>query len=378
MRLMLTSFGIEQAIVGQPTRGSMFIRMPPVSFRRLSAAFVPDYELLLLSDSLVMDGESFGQLVESPLRAYSQVADTLRALRGEGRIELVDFVSILRANSDLLGRMIEHDMRVLDQWVEPLRRSLTAWQEFARQSVETIRWMADDLLFGHRVPLEMHQAAHGAGNISLLIDEALSSSEKRKRKEFRDPLREVLRSYLAYVNANLVLSNELGVAFHDWLDFSPFYTAKFLTVGRDRDSVQQGRDQLERLFTVSFPELAILDTKGLVRALNDKRLEDLRQLVADAVAGKVKFDEEFAKAVLTRVLRNETKTRKIRNVLGYATMPVGFLPWIGTPLQKLTEEAIGIPLERKMKARNKWFYMLSEIADSSESQKSSEDQRLNQ
>jgi hypothetical protein len=199
---------------------------------------------------------------------------------------------------------------------------------------------------------------------SFLVEDALSSSEKRKRKEYREPLRQVLRSYLAYVNANLILSNELGITFHDWLDFTPFYAAKFLSVGKDRDAVSEGQEQVERLFTISFPELAIRDTKALIRALNDKRLDDLRSLVNDAIAGKVKFDEQFAKSVLTEVLDSEKRARKVRNILGYASMPVGFLPWIGTPLQKILEEAIGTPLERKLKTKNRWFYMLSEIADS--------------
>lgn len=403
MRLMLTSFGIEQAVMGEAQPGaepgSMFRRMPPVSFRRISGTFVPDYELLLLSDTILMDGASFGQLVQSPLGAYTQVADTLNALRAEGRIELVDFVSILRANSNLLDRMLEHDMKTLDQWVDPLRRSLNTWREFVQDSRDVMRGMAeeqydrkdspdghDDIswqrnmhahamhgtiadVFAH----EMHHAMSEAHSISFLIEDALSSSEKRKRKEYRDPLREVLRSYLAYVNANLVLSNELNVAFHDWLDFTPFYALKFLSVGKDRDGAHEGRDQLERLFTVSFPDLAIRDTRSLVRALNDKRIEDLRKLVDDALAGKVTFDEEFAKAVLTEVLQCEKKARKVRNVLGYASMPVGFLPWIGTPAQKLIEEAIGTPLEHKIKAKNKWFYMLSEIADSMGPEKSGGD-----
>ena len=176
-------------------------------------------------------------------------------------------------------------------------------------------------------------------------------------------MRDVLQAYLAYVNANLVLASELEVPFHDWLDFTPFYSAKFLSVGKKEDQTQTGRKQVERLFTVAFPELAIQDTSSLLKVLNDKRVQDLRQLIGDAVLGKVQFDERFAKSVLAEVLQSERKVTRFRNVLGYLTLPIGFIPGIGTPAQKLVEEAVGMPVAKKMKQKHEWFYMLSEIAD---------------
>src|SRR5258708_24250855 len=101
MRLMLTSFGIESEFHVEPVvgleegmhTGSMFHRMPPVSFRTINEAFLPDYALLLLCDEIVMDEPSFDRLLKSSPLAYSGVADTFRALKAEGRIALVDFSS---------------------------------------------------------------------------------------------------------------------------------------------------------------------------------------------------------------------------------------------------------------------------------------------
>ena len=65
MKVMLTSFGIEQSISPGHFGGtmSMFHRMPPVSFLCVNEAFVPDYDLLLLCNAVVMDGDSFERLV---------------------------------------------------------------------------------------------------------------------------------------------------------------------------------------------------------------------------------------------------------------------------------------------------------------------------
>lgn len=103
-----------------------------------------------------------------------------------------------------------------------------------------------------------------------------------------------------------------------------------------------------------------------MKALNDRRVEDLRSLVAEAALGNVEFDNEFAKAVLLEVFRDSERARRWRNVVGYVTMPIGFIPWIGTPAQKIVEEGIRAPMEKHLKQKHRWFYMLSELAEAAE------------
>lgn len=173
----------------------------------------------------------------------------------------------------------------------------------------------------------------------------------------------MLQSYLSYVNANIVLSNELGVGFHDWADFLPFYRLKFLSVGKEHIEEERRIEESQKLFEVSFPEFAIADTHTLIKALQDKCVADLRELVEKAVKGDVTFDQEFARSVLNKVLGIERRTRRYRNIISYITMPIGFVPWVGTAAQKVIEEAVGTPLEKKLKQKYRWFYLLSDLAE---------------
>jgi len=380
---MLTSFGVEHSLLSESGHETMFQHMPPVSFRRINETFMPDFELLLLCDSIVMDEASFDRLVHRSVPAYLRVSETFQALRSEGRVELKDFSSTLRDHVELLDRMIEHDLKSLDQWVKPLSESLNLWMHFLQRSMKLIRidregWR-DQFPFRGVRPDEIHltnfivHEAHSTAALyldetedsSMLVYEALESSEKRKRRKYRGALRDVLRSYLTYVDANLILSHQFDVGLHDWLDLTPFYATKFLSVGQGEDPVVESKTQLERLFTVPFPDLALHNTRALIKALNDKRIEDLRRLVAEAVAGHVQFDDEFAKAVLRDVFRSSERAKHWRSVIGYATLPIGLIPWVGTPVQKIVEESVSIPIERKLKQTHRWFYMLSEIAESS-------------
>jgi hypothetical protein len=98
------------------------------------------------------------------------------------------------------------------------------------------------------------------------------------------------------------------------------------------------------------------------RCYKDKRIEDLRTLVCDATAGKVEFDDSFAKAILSEVFKCERKAGRFRNILSYVTLPLGFIPYVGTFAQKAVEETIARIRERKIKEKHRWFYLMSEVA----------------
>ncbi len=362
MRVMLTSFGIDHSLLRTVIKKSIFQQMPPVSFRRFGEVFIPDYELLLLSDRIIMDEASFHCLVHDSVTAYSLVADTFKALKSEGRIETKDFLSILRPKADLLKRMVDHDLNSMDQWMVPLRESLSIWENFLQMSMNTphfFHWPISairNLVHDEKTEMGMIYSS-----IQLLLQK---SPEAQELTQILDILRDVLRTYLTYVNSNLILSHSLNIGFHDWLDFLPFYTAKFLSVGQDGIPIEKSRSQLEKLFTIPFPDLTIRDTSSFIKAINDKRIEDLRQLVSEAASGRVQFDDKFAKSVLLDVFKDSQRARKWRSITGYLTLPLGFIPGVGTLVQKAAEEGVGIPLENSLKRKHRWFYMLSEIAES--------------
>lgn len=378
---MLTSFGIAEKDPELPEDRSLFYRMPPVSMQHtVSNFFMPDYAALILCEKVLLDESSFRSLEEKPHRSFTRIADAIKQLYNEGFIKLVDFRVILKRNENLLQKMLEHDLNMLDQWVEPLRASLNIWRPFVHRSCELIRdhneslhseafhpqirrdLMRDDSLL--QISPMIHQSLYQTSAYeTYLMDEALVSSKKRKLSVYREALRPVIRSYLSYVNANIVLSNEIGAGFHDWADFLPFYRLKFLSVGKEDIEGECKINEAQKLFEVTFPEFEITDTRTLIKVLQDKRIADLRELVENAVKGEVTFDQEFARSVLKEVFGIERLTNRYRRIISYVTMPIGFAPWVGSAAQKVIEEAVGTALERKLKQKYRWFYLLSDLVE---------------
>lgn len=383
---MLTSFGItepHQKAIENQKAPSLFYRMPPVSMRGLTNTFMPDYATLLLYEKLLMDETSFYILKENSDPLYSDMADTIVLLHSEGFVELVDFSSILQQNDFLFQKMIENDLKFIDQWVEPLKDSLVIWLEFTEKArdlaLKSQKW---ETLYpptrgaAYFEPNENAQAANlsrimhivnnTAGLTYSLAREALDSSRKRRKPEYRDAFREALQSYLSYVNANLLISNELNVGFHDWADIQPFYQQKFLYVGQEDRKTLKQEETSRKLFEISFPEFTIDDPVTFLKVVQDRRIEDLRQLVTESVDGNVTFDNDFAKNVLKEVLYTERRISRYRNIVSYLTIPIGFIPWVGTAVQKVIEDGIGFAIKHKLQKKHQWFYLFSEVVEKPE------------
>jgi hypothetical protein len=377
MELMLTSFGIAEEEVEPTEDQSLFYAMPPVNMRHACRnSFMPDYAALLLCDKVILDESSYHALEKRPHSSYRVVADSMKCLYKEGFIKLVDFRGILRCKRNLLQKMLKYDLKMLDLWEEPLEESLNIWQNFCYKMIDLIREGRDHVILHETTPsrsmtkLELspkrnrhHFVISSSGTILSSVHKGRDPVIERKSLKERDTLRQVLKSYLSYINANIVLSHELRVGFHDWADFLPFYHKKFLSVGQEEIEEERQIGESQKLFEVSFPELAIIDTRSLVKVLQDKRVAELRALVEKAVKGEVVFDREFARSVLWDVLKIEWKIKTYRRIISYVTEPFGFVPKVGSAVQMLIREAAGRGLERKLKEKYRWFYLLSDIVE---------------
>jgi hypothetical protein len=80
MDLLLTAFGVASS--PDLNAESLFYRMPPA---RVGEVFLPDYEVLLLCDRIVMDTQTFDRL-RSDMRnpAYKTVAELATFWREKG------------------------------------------------------------------------------------------------------------------------------------------------------------------------------------------------------------------------------------------------------------------------------------------------------
>jgi hypothetical protein len=393
VKLMLTSFSIGKY-------PSIFNRLPPMDIRAPIRDFRPEYSLLILSDKFILDKVSFELLMDVRGPLFKQVGHMTKLLQAEGFLELADYSSIIRENSELLRRMTQNDLASAKQWMKILVNSATAWRTFIDNATPQLglNWkpyrtpepepllyeMSDselserrgrDSLFGKLTSyawnfgysfVEIHGHATTANpsqrfaypirKLFWVVDRQINHGETSSALE------RILISYLDYVNANLILSNEMQAGLHDWADFLPFYEQKFITVGYDKPPGVAQAEASHQLFDIAFPEFSVQSPEHLLRLLMHRRVRELRTLIDEASEGKVIFDEDFARSVYREVFRIDIERMKQRRLLGYLTLPMSFIPMIGNFAQPLFQEVAGTMLERRLVKPYRWFYMLSDVA----------------
>jgi hypothetical protein len=147
----------------------------------------------------------------------------------------------------------------------------------------------------------------------------------------------------------------------------PFYRQKFLTLGHENLPGEKAAEASRQLFEISFPELAVTSPRHLISILRHKRVNELRTLVQEAADGRTVFDEDFARSVFREVIGTERTMARRRRIMSYVTAPLGFIPVVGNVAQIAVQEIADTVLQNRLTKKYRWFYMLSDLAESSTS-----------
>jgi hypothetical protein len=378
MDLILTSFGLGMKDGGDE---NAFYRLPPLIFHRASGRLTLDNAGLLMFDRVVVDALSYERVLHPSVpdgpwitpeikdqlrRATEEYSDFLKALEKSGRLIPKNFDRIISDNKQLLQQALQYDMKNITKWATPFQASLEKWHSL----VDRLRLVGQQNR-DKPTDLEVQEAEFSAAQAHSLASrfypihecvEALKNWKKKQPVSLRDMSRDFLRDYLSYVNINVMLSYEYESPFIDWEDMEPFYEMKFKTAGRHEQPGRSAMIQSRKLFEVVFPYFSPRSYKALARAINDKRVDELRNLVSDAVAGKVDFDSDFAIRTLKEVLKVERYANIRRKITGWATLPLGLIPVLGTGVQKGAEEGLNAVWSGRPLRKYNWFYFIDELS----------------
>jgi hypothetical protein len=386
MEVLLTSFGIAE----QSSNDGLFYRMPPAAMTlplKPGERLRPDYTALLLCDRLVIDAAAWDRLssgAHHPL--YEETADLMQRLHGEGLLRIEDFTAVLGTEAPLLEEMTTGDLRGgTGRWLQHLYEWADGWDEFVQsetgRNISRLLRMHLPEELGYR---QLHQLpgadydcappvtiwlTDGSTSMSDMPDLPLHVSQRDRSSESlrrllrsdRQLAKNVIRRLLDYVNANLLLARHYNLGLHDWSHFNTFYRSKFLAVGQGTPPGVEGREKIKQLFEVSFPELNTWDPSRFMKILTDKRIAELRRLVDSAISANAEFDREFAARTLQEVLWLEKRTTRVRNIASWITLPLGFLPMVGTPVEKLVDEVAARIIDRKINKDYRWFFLISDV-----------------
>jgi hypothetical protein len=345
-----------------------FFSMPAISLQTVGPGFIPDYPVFLLFDEFVIDEKTYHLLSKREHWGYNEYADLVQTLYEAGRLTIESYESLLEPYKDVVKEAVEYDLGMLRSWHREFEELASRWKKFANIASREITQR-----IGTREPTKEEDAILFCIQYSelgmvptpdgLLILDALKSWNKALDPIIRKRTRFITGDYFRYVTSNILLSNITGAIAHEWFDLEPLYLRKLSVGGHPEPDAVGEMKQARKLFEIMFSEFHPKDSASFVNLLEDSRVESLRTLLRRATLGEEEFDSEFATRTYREVLKVEHAIAAKRNLVGWLSQPLGFIPWVGSFLQKATEVASGRMIEARFKKDMDWFFLISSVEE---------------
>lgn len=364
------------------------VRIPPLSPTHIGHF---DYFPFLLFDKVVVDRESYENVInwykkprgkEFPY-IHKDAVEILKYLESTGHLLLKNYDDVLEPFAEAIRKQIEIDL--FDKNIyHAFNVSLTLWRQFLFRYINIsenkgilflkskdkifssyyqnkgIPWPDPVFEIDCKDLYEQIEAIKKFTDEWFITRELTPNTKILEIKGLREyiPIPSFLREYLLDINSTLVLSNILGEGFYDWNDYSPFYEYKLARAGQIEHKEKKQIGKLSKIFEVFVPEFSITKASYLERLIKDPRIKDLRRFVMESRIEQNKIDLKFYASVQKAVLEIEENIRKYSKVISYVTMPLGFIPWIGTFLEKTVEELLIRRKAKKAREPLSWYYLL--------------------
>lgn len=281
----------------------------------------------VLYDKVIMDRTSYKWLVNEgeklPITqawASEESIAILDALRNEGILVLVDYPQIVDKpeQASILRAMMHIDIN--DPW---MRR---AW-------LSSINSWIDYLESGKGMSEEQDNY------LQTIISKLQIILDRTNRGVVANPGEMWYWMYLADcisdVNCALLVSRALETPVLDWDDYQPFYYYKFFRAQK-QDDTQKNTETLKKLFDVFIPQFSIRHVDELLSLRQDKRLEAVRELSRTTQPEDI--SDDLVRQAISDVLKLKENVQGFSKVVSILTIPLGFIPIFGDPLQIVVEE----------------------------------------
>jgi hypothetical protein len=375
VKTLFTSFGRNFLYSDEmPDSAGIFYEMPPIVMPAGDTPFLPDPTSFILSEAVLMDGQSYERLTTMAHPLYSTVAAFFKEARAAQLIELVDFETTLRPHISRLDEMLVQDLQH-PQWSRVLLESTVIWSKLTQhaspplQNSFSISHLRDSIPVRcepDHVNVHLARMADGASqdfsHLWSIVDKYQEAGATNNSAQW---LVDRVTRYLAYTNANMLLAQEHRAGIYDWADFTPFYREKVSPALNGIGQPQElNRAPLQALFEFFAPSVIFDSPKDLIKLLRDKRIEDLRRICARAAEGKVFFDQEYALRTMMEVFKIERRISALKSKISWLTLPLSFAGHLSHILHKPLEEAMSHTVENELRKPFNWFFLIRDFVES--------------
>jgi len=339
-----------------------YYRMIPLSIFpgynfAMSGRVGPLYAACLFADVLIIDELTRPLLRRKDGILFRQVIEFLDALQSSGRLKEESYQKILYKKWDLIENEVRRQIKYPMNWRDAIINA-----EDWRVNVEHGSPLDYVLSRSYDQNSACYREEPFVDNIFKLTmslpggaRSLLKLWKKRLSKPYRRLYRATVESYLYHVNSMRILSNEIGVPMIDWPDTKGFYPRSLDYKEDDTKLLEVSDGQF--LLNLLFPCFKPKNVNKFVKSLDRPEIDEFRKIIRN----EKRVDEALALEIIRNILDAEIAAGFRHSVTGFATLPLGFIPYIGTPIQKGAEVTINHFLNIKHNKRYGWFHIFADL-----------------
>lgn len=329
-----------------------------------------DFGPLLLFDRAIVDKNNYEFITYSDKRYLKPIKESLRVLREEGFLEILDFKPYLTTSQNESIHQVEeavYDPRI---WTPGILRSLKGWEHQLPSLRNVIGKDYDPkslhLEFGLYVYLMKKD-----NRIILTEEERLmrlmsgvnkNGSPKRKWSlKDMDELRDIVKPTVSYLYTNIGISEQLKAPFVD-VDFSSelynmVYMKSMRHLNPDVSLTTSRIEVATKLFNVAIHHLRPKNPLQMMRILKDKRISEFRNYISLVAKNGFDIDANTMNELLIEVIKAQQEMQRKQQKLKWAVRMISLFQPLA-PLGYWVEDQSTSNLQKNTKKNYNWLYAL--------------------
>jgi hypothetical protein len=263
-----------------------------------------EFSPFLLANTITMDSSSYDQLTTNPPVGAERAALSLKTLKKEGILQLVDYENIFSVLRPSILAQSKLKLTHPELFIDPVRDSIGLWDEVGNTYANVIGQSGD-----RRAQLPVGILAGVTADGSVLTDDRISLVRNvlAKRSDAisqgeKDLIREIARPYIDHVHTGVVLHQTQKVPIVDWPDMLPIYNSMFASNFEHEVVMQREIPLTRKLFSIALDRYEPSNVKEYLKIIRDKRISKLRKFVSQAAEKGVEPDPQLTKDLLENAL----------------------------------------------------------------------------
>lgn len=339
-------------------------RMPPLGSFEPGQGFVPDFSVLMMFDEFIIPGQAYERIRNAPEPAWmGSWPEVLELLEAEGALSTIDVEQEIKQVAHIRGGMLRRDMQDPAKWADAMTYydalMATADRELRSRPSQAgmLAWEFDP----NKVPgVEGPDGHYHVLSGAPLVDPGEDPDDPHY--QLHETALSHLRSQLREVNAGLALAALLDVSPMFWAPYKGYLEVKSDEAEAARNAEE--RSEATRLFfRIAFPRYRPDTIRELGRLRQDKRLQQLREIIVSASQTGDVMDPEYPQRILEEVLEVERKIGRIRQIVGWISAAIGLVPLPGVGIAStVVSELASAGIEARLRKKWNWFYLISDGA----------------